>query len=641
MLRFKQFMVEYLTDEQRNRYKDIEMTPKARADTDHHFGKGNDLITDTLDDDAGHNNNKSEIHRAVENHIGKEISHDEYRSGITRDQYGRPAKLGRMIKDEKLRNQFASDNSREGSKKTGGFTTSTVRGTEVAGQTNSEPNKEHPKGHSWGDLSCKNVDNGANNHYLPHEIQHGTVVHRVHDHNGQEIYRATLQPHHNEHGDVAYSVNSEYGIMHPAFRKSAEETAKKLSGPYKPGLYKIHPKVYDDSRFQEGNIEKDGKATSVMLHPTASKEHIDKALNDLSSDIRLAAAKHPNATSEHINKALDDSVNTVRRAALHNPNITSEHIDKALKDSDKSVRSAAVKNKKATSEHIDKALNDPNWHVRFAAAENPNATKEHLNKVLKDKNEYVRVKAVTHKNTTTDHIEKGLSDNYPMVRSSAVRNHNATKEQLDKAMKDPHYAVRSAAVSNPNATKEHIDKALDDESIDVRSSAASNHNATKEHLDKAIEDKNGRVRWSVASNPNATKEHLDKAIKDEDWIVRKNVVSSANATREHIEAGLKDSNEKVQKAAREALEKNPDKKLNKKDEIDEGLDNGDALAGINAMRHPKVTLAHITKALDHPSPHVRLQAIRHPKANINHIQKALKDKHEWVKDEAKRLLQSK
>ena len=73
----------------------------------------------------------------------------------------------------------------------------------------------------------------------------------------------------------------------------------------------------------------------------------------------------------------------------------------------------------------------------------------------------------------------------------------------------------------------------------------------------------------------------------------------------------------------------------------EGLDSGETLDGINSLRKPKVTLAHLTKALDHPSPNVRLQAIRHPKANISHIQKALKDKHDWVKDEAKRLLQAK
>lgn len=81
-----------------------------------------------------------------------------------------------------------------------------------------------------------------------------------------------------------------------------------------------------------------------------------------------------------------------------------------------------------------------------------------------------------------------------------------------------------------------------------------------------------------------------------------------------------------------------DKKPN---EIDQGLDSGETLDGINVLRKPKVTLAHLTKALDHPSPHVRLQAIRHPKANFSHIQKALKDKHEWVKSEAKRLLQAK
>ena len=44
MLRFKQFLKEYLTDVQRERYSDVEMTPEARDATDHFFGVGNDQV---------------------------------------------------------------------------------------------------------------------------------------------------------------------------------------------------------------------------------------------------------------------------------------------------------------------------------------------------------------------------------------------------------------------------------------------------------------------------------------------------------------------------------------------------------------------------------------------------------------------
>jgi hypothetical protein len=415
MISFKQYLLEYLTDEQRSRYKNDKMTDKARSDTDHFFGKDNDIVHGEINDDAGHLHNKSEIHKAVERHLGKEISTDDYRKGLTNDKYGRSTKIGRLIKDSNLKDQFASDTTREGAKKGSVFKTSTVRGTEVAGQTNSAPDEKHPSGHSWGEESCKNVDTGSNKHYLKPEIKHGTVVHRVHDQDGKEIYRATLQPHHNENGNVAYAVDSEYGIKHPAFTKSSHEVAKKLSGKDTSGAFKKHEDVYDDN----------GK--EYIMHPNTSKEDIDKALDDEDWNVRVAAASNPHATKEHLDKALND-----------------EH---------QWVRSAAASNHHATKEHLDKALNDENEYVREAAAGNSNATKEHLDKALNDKHPYVRIAAVGNPHATKEHLDKALNDEYPYVRTSAASNPNTTKEHLDKALNDKNWHVREIAKNNPNYKK--------------------------------------------------------------------------------------------------------------------------------------------------------------------------------------------
>jgi hypothetical protein len=85
-------------------------------------------------------------------------------------------KIGRLIKDEKLRNAFASDSTREGSRKGNTFKMTTVRGIDVAGKTNNTPDPHYPKGHSCAQLSFKNVDTGSNCHYLEHEIRHGTIA---------------------------------------------------------------------------------------------------------------------------------------------------------------------------------------------------------------------------------------------------------------------------------------------------------------------------------------------------------------------------------------------------------------------------------------------------------------------------------
>jgi 2-oxo-4-hydroxy-4-carboxy--5-ureidoimidazoline (OHCU) decarboxylase len=464
MITFKKFLIEYLTDEQRKRFAHVSMTDKARADTDHFFGKGNDIVHGEISTDAGHQFHKSEVHRAVERHLGREIHHDDYRRGLIKDKYGREVKIGRLIKDEKLRNAFASDSTREGSRKGNTFKTTTVRGIEVAGQTNSAPDPHHPKGHSWAQLSCKNIDTGKNKKFLEHEIRHGTVVHRVHDHTGQEIYRATLQPHHNEEGHVAYVVDSEYGIKSPAFTRSAHEVAKKLSCEYKPGLFRKHPEVYSDNGIK------------YILHPKATHEDILRELNDENFNVRTAAIYHPNVNDKHLHKALNDKYLIVRSAAASHPN--------------------------ANAEHLHKALNDNHYYVRKAAASHPNANAEHLHRALYDEEISVREEAASHPNANAEHLHKALNDKNYNVRRAAIRNPNANAEHLHKALNDEHWIVREAAAKHRNANAEHLHKALNDYNTNVRAAAASNPNANAEHLHKALNDEDERVKKAAKENTN-------------------------------------------------------------------------------------------------------------------------------------------
>jgi hypothetical protein len=442
-------LLEYLTDDQRMEYSKHEMTPEARKATDHFFGKDSDVVHGTLDTSETHHSPKSEVHQRVETHLGKDIPVENYAKGMITDRAGRPQRLGRAIKDEKLRNEFASDRARAlGSKPQTGYTTSTHRGTEVAGQTNT--------GHSWADQSCKNIEDGCNRSFLSNEIKHGTVAHFVHDDKGKEIYRSTLQPHHNFRGDTSYHLDSEYGVMHPAFTKSSNDVASKLSGEYKDGLFKIHPKVYNNSGSDE------------RLHPNATAEHITKVLDDATPsghtsgniENRAAAVSHPNATPEHISRGLDDQYTFVRKTAVSNPNATSEHINKGLDDRISDVRSAAVNHPNATSEHIGRAMDDPHTDVRATAVSHPHATAEHITKGLEDDG-------------------GGSASAALKVRRAAIGNPNATPEHITKALRDDDADVRALAVKHPNATQEHINKGLNDEEMYVRKTAKNRQ--TRDH----------------------------------------------------------------------------------------------------------------------------------------------------------------
>ena len=359
LLRFKQFLLEYLTDKQRELYKYIKMSPEARRNTDHFFGKDNDHVREDL---IGHTPDKSEVHKAVERHLGQEIDHDSYKAGKIKDKHGRDARLGRMIKDKELVHEFSQDNTRAGSRKIEKPYVTIVRGTEVAGQTNSAPNKEHPSGHSW--KSCKGIDCYKVNELVKNDIKSGAVVVRYHNHDGEEIHRATLYPGKNDKGHVAYftdiSGKSQLGIQHPSFNKHTENVAKRLSGEHKGGSL-----IYDVSGVRQIH----------NVHLSATSEDIEKLLNHKKSDVRMAAIRHPNSTSEHIHKALNDIEIGVRHTAIQNVNSTSEHIHKALEDRHVAVRKAAAGHPNATPEHIDRALGDKEWYVRETAAKHPNAPK--------------------------------------------------------------------------------------------------------------------------------------------------------------------------------------------------------------------------------------------------------------------------
>jgi hypothetical protein len=427
MLRFKQYLKEHLYASEKYQVSEWEpRTPEATAATDHYFGKGNEDKHEELEGTK----DKSEMHKAIERHLRKDIPHDDYKSGMTSDQHGRPARIGRILNKSKapehLARGFENDSTRPG-KNLSGLTVHTTRSAEgIAGQTS--------HGQSWEQQSCINFNDGMNNHYLPHEVKHGTVVSYLKDKDGKELARATFQPHHNKEGNTAYRKDSYYGIDHAGFKEHNDKTEKELSQPHHgTNFYTKDHHVYSDN----------GKET--MLHPKTSHEDITKALNDNSSHN-----------------------NYIKAAALNHSGISHEH--------------------------IDKALDDPEKYVRDQAIQHPNATNDHIRKALADKHEDVRIQASYHPKINSDNIHKALNDDSPYVREAGARSKNATAEHISKALKDEESSVRHAALYNPNATHEHLMKGLEDESRGNRMAALRNENATPEHFKKALNDKEEYVR---------------------------------------------------------------------------------------------------------------------------------------------------
>lgn len=343
---FKSFLLEYLTRDQRHFYENeqfgmqpLSMLPERRKKTDHFFGVGNDEIEQPID----MGNEKSDTHKKVEKHLGVEISPEVYRTGLVKDKYGRQAKIGKMIKDDKLRDAFANDPHRKGINNHG-YTARIVRGVEVVGQSNPEPDDFHPKGHSWADESCKNLESGQRSDIPEVEANRGTVVMFVKNHEGTEVSRYTLQPYHIvdakdedptevEPKKTVYAINGSYGLQHPAFKAHAEKIARQLSGKYKRGIYRLDPDVYND------------RSDSKILHPATTTKHLEKLFslphdtkNKNWNDVlrfKLWAFSHSKMTPDIITQILKnpkESYQIKERALKQDDLITPEHINHVVKN---------------------------------------------------------------------------------------------------------------------------------------------------------------------------------------------------------------------------------------------------------------------------------------------------------------------
>ena len=630
MLRFRSFLLEYLTDAQREQYKDVHMTPQARWATDSFFGKDNDKVHgEILQDD------KSEIHRQLEKHLGQNISHEDYKRGMIKDRHGRDAKIGRMIKDENLRNQFDKDPSRKLER--GGqlsLKTTTVRGTEVAGQTNPVPNAEHPKGHSWEDISCKNIETGINKHYLHGEIKHGTVVHFVHDNNGQEIYRATLQPHHNSNGDVAYSVDAEYGIKHPDFTKDAQRVADQLSGAYRPGVFTKHKEVYDDNKKMH------------ILHPAAA-DHLDKVLSHGDYYEQELALRHPKLSADHITKLIDKPGFAEHQTLIQHPNITADHIHKMVvnKKLGPYTMIDALRHPKIRTETADMIANQAKANLdhklykdeylnAYYHAIGSKTSPEYTNKAFNEGNHIEKINAIKNPNIDPKILDDAVKDDNLVY--DAAQNPKLSHQQIHTVLDHPTGWIRKAVYTHPNLRPEHIQRVLDKEDNRHHLTQIIQHpRATPKNIDRALDDDmHDETKEEAAAHPNASAENLHKALRPgNSYEIRTAALNNPNIRAEHLVPLVSDPEHWIRQRALSHPK------------MDEGtihklLDHPDPEVRGETMLHAtNINQDHLNRAVKDPDPDVASYALVNPKARLSHYDAGLTHPSERVRNLAKHLLQ--
>jgi HEAT repeat protein len=533
MKSFKHYINEVLTPAQARKVETWpKRTPMATTATDPFFGKGVEDKHEPLSDTQ----EKSSTHKAIEKHLGKTIAPEEYKTGKMTDTFGRQVRIGAVLGKTKapaeLSRGFENDATRQAKGESGLSVRTTRSATGIAGQTSGKQ--------SWEEESCKNIKSGCNRHYLPAEVEHGTVVSYLHDKGGKELARATFQPFTNDAGHTMYQKNSYYGVRHSGFMKHNDETEAALSGEHKGGspIYRIKSGVYNNAK------------PSTAIHPKSTASDIEKTQDSPTVSERVAVLGHPKLTSKHLDKALADPNYQVKKAALQHPNLTPEHITKIMNtpsnneydDDNAMLKSQVITHHNATAHHIDKALDDPDSRVRLMAMHNNNANATHISKALNDTDADVRRAAIRHPNANATHITEALKDAEPDVRSMAILNPKATTAHIDTALKDPSSGIRTSAMRNPKATPDHITQALQDSNLQVRLAAIKHPKATTAHVATALMDDKPTVKNAAIQHPSASSEQISHALDSNDEYHREDAVSNPNLTPEHIKKVLSNRN---------------------------------------------------------------------------------------------------
>lgn len=611
---FKQFLLkEYLTPKQEAGVSHIKMLPGAAEATDHFFGHGNLTHEEPLEN---YQHEKSEVHREVERHLGRELNHGEYQSGYTTDKYGRQAKIGRLISDPKLRDKFSADETRSNAKSaSGGFTVRVVRGHHVFGQTNPSPDDNHPTGHGWKNASCKNVESGVEREVLSKEAKHGSVVMFVKDKTGKEIYRATLQPHHtaedaDEHLDggdapssAVYSLNSEYGTKHPSFSAHARKLAERLTTPntLKDAVYSISPHVYDDRVHQ---------AQHPILHPGLSSEDLDAKVRTWSSypsrmnqEKLKAAASHPTLSAKaahHIASLADrgtedDFVDGVHASLARNPNISHDTMRHLFANGGYQARRGVLMNTNLPSDLVEAGIKSTDSSLRQTLAGN-------------------------HAVHTREHHEALINDPVAFVSATALRSPRTTSKDIDEALRlhKGHGALTLAAANHERTSPTTLSRLITDSSVPQHIHAALVHNPNTPHdsVIRMIKNySNNKDTW-VSSRalyrkdltPGIFQAYLDHTQKIDHEAVGTILNNSSVVNPTHLHTILSDRQNRFHNETKKDALEHP---LITTEHVQTAINNTQDEGVLRkALLHNLAPVESRLSALVHPNPHVARTAMR-------------------------------
>jgi hypothetical protein len=218
-------------------------------------------------------------------------------TGMIQDKHGREAKIGKLIRDKDLLDQWARE------QKSSGFLEILITrdAHEVAGMTADDQD--------WVNDSCMNFTSGQNKHYLQADVKCGTMVAYLKPKHGKPIARVAIKPYVGPGGKVIPVC--EPRIYGNASKDFLYQVKKILSDHFQKhktvpeGTYSLNFGVYDDG-FTTGQY---GERYDLLISKDATMSKVLAKEIPLTPTILATLMKTHNITfSEFKQLAAEDNV---------------------------------------------------------------------------------------------------------------------------------------------------------------------------------------------------------------------------------------------------------------------------------------------------------------------------------------------
>ena len=447
---------------------------------------------------------QSEVQKAVQS-VGYKI--DDYKTGIASkaDDPNRKIRIGKLIKDQKLLQQFANDRTRAATKQ---------QQQNLVVAISRDPVDIGGMSTDRGWTSCMDLDGGINKRYVPTEIKNGAIIAYLINDDDREISRPKarilLKPYYyNNHMIIV--PDRVYGTAPRSFPRLVQQFASWANSGSPEGDYRLakgsyqditNPDQYHTTSYDNIETLSSDRKESIASSETTPTQVLDKLAQDQDKDVRVSVAENGSASPEALIRLAQDRNLDVRIAVALNGSAPPEALARLAKDRNDYVREAVAGNASTPPEALVKLARDRDLAVCYAVADNPKIPPEALVLMAKDRDEEIRAMVADNDRTPPETLAQLAKDENDDVRVAVASNTSTPPETLILMAKnrDEDSYTRAAVALNRSAPPEALVKLAQDRDILVRGRVGSNKSTPPEVLAQLAKDEDKRVRDLAAQN---------------------------------------------------------------------------------------------------------------------------------------------